>query len=89
MTRIKLNWKKPKATGPVYLEEAAQLLDTTYEALRARVHRMMNEDKEDHLPKPFLDNSTSRERWAFDRDEFAAFVKTKKQLDKIIQNSRK
>jgi len=89
MTRIKLNWKKPKPTGPVYLEEAAQLLDTTYEALRARVHRLMNEGKEDNLPKPFLDNSTSRERWAFDRDEFAAFVKIKKQLDKIIQNSRK
>lgn len=88
MTRIRLKWKKPAVTGPVYLEEAAQLLGTTYEALRARVHRMMNEGKEDSLPRPFLDNSTSRERWAWERSEFTAYLKVLAKLDKIVKGFR-
>ncbi len=87
MTRIKLNWKKEKPTGPVYLEEAAQLLDTPYEALRARLYRMLN-GAQDTLPATKQEDHGHKRRY-WERDEFIAFVATKKQLDKIVQNSRK
>jgi hypothetical protein len=89
MTKIRLKWKPVKDESPVYLEEAAQLLGTTYEALRARVHRMKNEGQADTLPDAFKDTSGGRERWAFNRGEFMAFIKTKAKLDAIVQGSKK
>jgi len=88
MTRIKLNWKKTKPTGPVYLEEAAELLGISREAMRARVHRLMTDEAQDTMPKP-KQEETGHRRWYFDRAEFVAFVKTKQQLDKIVRSSRK
>lgn len=88
MTKINLKWKPVKDDSPVYLEEAAQLLGTTCEALRARVHRMMNEGKEYSLPRPYMDAGNGRERWAWDRAAFMPFIKTKRQLDAIVKKSR-
>jgi len=76
---------KRKQDEPVYLPEAAKMLGTTHDALRVRVHRMMNEGSNDCLIKPYLDNSTSRERWAFNRADLAAFVRAKKRLSSLSQ----
>lgn len=86
MAKIGLKWKKQNS--PVYMEEAAQLLDTTYEALRSRVHRIMNEGRDDVLPKPYKEPWKGSGRWAWHRSEFAAFVKAKKQLDKIVNGGK-
>lgn len=87
MTRIGLKWKKPAKTGPVYLNEAADLLGTTWAALRARVHMMMNHGHQDSIPKP-LQEPDGHRRWYWERDEFMEFVKTKRQLDKIVQGGK-
>ena len=88
MTRIKLKWKPVKDESPVYLEEAAQRLDTSYHALRQRVLRMVNDQAPDTLPTPKKEQD-GRQRWHFERDEFDAFLKAKQQLDKILKGSGK
>jgi len=86
MTRIKLSWKKQKATGPVYLEEAAQLLGITLESLRAKIYRMKN-GAQDTMPKPSQEPD-GHCRLFWERDEFTAFVKTKRQLDRIVKGGK-
>jgi len=88
MTRIKLKWKPVKDDKPVYLEEAAQLLGTTYNALRMRVLRMVDNKEPDSLPMPKKEED-GRQRWYFERSDFTAFVKLKNQLDAIVQGSKK
>lgn len=87
MTKTRLKWKPVKDDSPVYLEEAAQLLGTTYEALRARVHRMMNEGRTElDLPTPSKDEWG---RWCYNRQEFMALVKYRAKIDAIVKGSGK
>jgi hypothetical protein len=90
MTRIQLNWKKPKPkpTGPVYIAEAAELLGTTQEALRIRVHRMMNRDAKDSLPQPYMEPWKGHGRWAWERAKFTAYLKMKAKLDDIVRGGK-
>lgn len=66
----------------VYLDEAAKKLGTSYEALRARVHRMMNKGKPQDLPKPLREEGGTG-KWYWDRPAFNKWMKQREKLKQL------
>jgi len=62
------------------MTEAAELLGISRAALKARIHRMMNEGADDEIPRPYKDDKNGRTRWAWKRPDFMAWLKFKKRL---------
>lgn len=71
---------KPADKGPVYMTEAAKLLGVTRAALKAKVHRMMNQGEDCDLPRPYQDERDGRAPWAWKRADFMAWLKFRKKL---------
>ena len=68
-----------KNSDTVTIEEAAKILGISHAAMRARVHRHINEkrDTTQPIPRPKKQNYAGQYRWVFDR---AAIVKYKSSL---------
>lgn len=71
---------KPAKQGPVYMTEAAELLGVSRAALKAKVHRMMNEGEDLDLIRPYKDEQDGRAPWAWKRSDFMAWLKFRRKL---------
>ena len=68
-----------KNSDTVTIEEAAKILGISHAAMRARVHRHINEkrDTTQPIPRPKKQNHQGQYRWVFDR---AAIIKYRDSL---------
>lgn len=67
----------------VYLHEAAELLGTTYPALRARVHRMVNEQRPCDMPMPKRDTALRGAPYYWERKLFRMWLSRKRKLQEM------
>jgi predicted DNA-binding transcriptional regulator AlpA len=73
-TAIRIRLRTPtieRDLDVIYMQEAASKLGVSNDAMRLRVHRQMNEGRDQAIPTPFKFGG----QWAWKRKDFDAFMK--------------